>query len=187
MKTASALILAVAASVASAAPTTTSTTGSKLPSRTVQETGVTHSVVAGRGGLRFDPDNVVAAVGDVVEWHFTAKNHSVAQSSFGEPCVPLADGTGFFSGFDFAVTEGQADDVFQILVEDDSKPIWYYCAQTVGAHCQNGMVGVINQNFNSPNTLAAFTNLAAGTGASIIPPIVQGGQVIANPNPLSGF
>jgi hypothetical protein len=33
----------------------------------VKHTGVTHTVVAGRGGLRFDPDNVVAEIGDVVE------------------------------------------------------------------------------------------------------------------------
>lgn len=57
--------------VVSAAPT--GTTPEKV-SRTVTLTGVTHSVVAGLGGLHFDPENVVAQVGDVVEWHYLPKN-----------------------------------------------------------------------------------------------------------------
>ncbi|KAF3765717.1 hypothetical protein M406DRAFT_289940 [Cryphonectria parasitica EP155] len=174
----------VAAAVARAAPTST---GHDLPSRTVPLTGVTHSVVAGLGGqLIFDPDNVVAEVGDIVEWHFLPKNHSVAQSSFAKPCVPDADlYEPFFSGFQ-PTASGQAPDVFQIVVED-TDPIWYYCAQTTGDHCQNGMAGVINQNFNSANTLAAYKANAATTGVSVIPPVVQGGLVEPNPNPNGGF
>ncbi|RFU34449.1 hypothetical protein B7463_g1844, partial [Scytalidium lignicola] len=165
----------------SAAPTPT--TGNDV-STTVTRTGVTHSVVAGLGGLHFDPDSVVAEVGDIVEWHFLPKNHSVAQSPFGAPCVPES-ATSFFSGFQ-PIADGQAPDVFQIVVTDTT-PIWYYCAQTNGGHCQAGMAGVINQNFNSPNTLAAYKANAALTGTSVIPPVVQGGAVIPNPNPLGGF
>lgn len=174
----------VTAAVVAAAPTST---GHDLPSRTVPLTGVTHSVVAGRGGaLIFDPDNVVAEIGDVVEWHFLPKNHSVAQSSFAKPCVPDADvPVSFFSGFQ-PTASGQAENVFQIVVED-TNPTWYYCAQTVGSHCQMGMAGVINQNFNSPNTLAAYKTNAAKTGMSVIPPVIQGGVVEKNPNPLGGF
>ena len=181
VKTLTAIVLA-AASV-SAAPTATTR---DYPDQTVTLTGVTHSVNAGLGGLRFDPDNVVAEVGDVVEWHFLPKNHSVAQSSFAAPCVPQDNA--FFSGFQ-PTPEGQAPNVFQIVVKDKA-PIWYYCAQTNGNHCQNGMVGVINQNFDSPNTLAAHKALAANTGVSIIPPVSPGlndGYVIPNPNPNGGF
>lgn len=174
----------VAAAVASASAPATGTK-SDLPSRTVTLTGVTHSVVAGRGGaLIFDPDNVVAEIGDVVEWHFLPTNHSVAQSSFGQPCVPDGD-LAFFSGFQ-PVSSGQAPDVFQIVVED-ANPTWYYCAQTNGNHCQNGMAGVINQNYNSPNTLAAYKAAAAQTDESVVPPVIQGGAVIPNPNPNSGY
>ncbi|KAJ9144146.1 Plastocyanin-like domain-containing protein [Pleurostoma richardsiae] len=173
-------VLAAAASV-SAAPTGTTLS---VASRTVPLTGVTHSVVVGLGGLKFDPDNVVAQVGDVVEWHYLPKNHSVAQSSFGMPCKPQDDSS-FFSGFQ-PTAEGQAPNVFQIVVQDQ-KPIWYYCAQQNGAHCQNGMVGVINQDFNSPNTLDKHRQLAALTNVSVIPPYIQGGAVIPNPNPLGGF
>ncbi|CAN8104255.1 unnamed protein product [Discula destructiva] len=160
----------------------------ELPSRTTPPlTGVTHRVVAGRAGqLIFDPENVVANVGDVVEWQFLPKNHSVAQSSFAVPCIPDADvPVSFFSGFQpTAAGEIQAPNVFQIVVED-TNPIWYYCAQTTGGHCQKGMAGVINQNFNSPNTLTAYKNKASLTQLSVIPP-VQGGKVLLNPHPNDG-
>jgi plastocyanin len=179
-----AAIVAAAVIGVSAAPTPTT---NENASSTVTLTGVTHSVVAGLAGqLIFDPDNVVADPGDIVEWHFLPKNHSVAQSSFGAPCVPdAAVNTPFFSGF-MPIATGQAADVFQIVVEDRN-PIWYYCAQTTGAHCQHAMAGVINQNFNSPNTLAAYKLAAAKTKVSVIPPAIQGGIVEPNPNPLSGF
>lgn len=177
-------VLAAAAAV-TALPTATTTS---TPDKTTALTGVTHSVVAGRGGaLVFDPDNVVAEIGDIVEWHFLPKNHSVAQSSFGQPCVPDASlAQPFFSGFQPTGDAVQAPNVFQVVVKDKT-PTWYYCAQTTGSHCQNGMVGVINQNFDSPNTLAAHKALAAGTGTSVVPPVVQGGSVIPNPNPDGGF
>jgi len=183
-KAITATIVAVAALGVSAAPTPTKRENA---TSTVTLTGVTHSVVAGLAGqLIFDPQNVVAEIGDMVEWHFLPKNHSVAQSSFDNPCVPDWEvETPFFSGF-MPVTEGQGDDVFQVVVTD-SNPIWYYCAQTDGNHCQKGMAGVINQNFNSPNTLDAYKSAAALTGTSVIPPTVQGGTVEPNPNPLSGF
>ncbi|KAM5341903.1 hypothetical protein ACJ41O_014934 [Fusarium nematophilum] len=183
LKTLSATLL-LAASV-SAAPATKTTRS--YADRTVTLTGVTHSVNAGLGGLRFDPDNVVAEIGDIVEWHFLPRNHSVVQSSFGEPCEPLAGGDGFFAGFNFFTAEGQADDVFQIVVED-KKPIWYYCPQQNGNHCQSGMVGVINQNFDNQDfSLRRHKELAAQTDISVIPPVQQGGDVIPNPNPNGGF
>ncbi|KAF2396102.1 extracellular serine-rich protein, partial [Trichodelitschia bisporula] len=150
-------------------------------------TGATHTVVAGRAGqLIFDPENVVAEIGDIIEYHYLPKNHSVVQSSFDEPCKPLADGSGFFSGFMPTTPEqGQNPNVFSVTVTD-KKPIWFYCSQTVGNHCQMGMAGVVNQNFDGPNTLAAYKKKAAGTGVSVSPPYIQGGVVKPNPNPTSG-
>jgi plastocyanin len=175
--------VAVLVGIASAVPLTPSKTACELPSPVVSLTGVTHSVTAGFNGLHFEPSNVVAEIGDIVQFEFLPMNHSVAQSSFAEPCVPLADETGFFAGFEFATKEGKNPDVFQIVVKD-SKPIWYYCPQQKGGHCQAGMVGVINQNFNNQDaTLAKFIELAALTKESVIPPWIQGGERIVNPNP----
>ncbi|KAH8811192.1 plastocyanin-like domain-containing protein [Xylogone sp. PMI_703] len=176
------LFFAVAAISASPTPTT----GNDLPT-SVTLTGVTHSVVAGRAGPHFDPDNIFAEIGDVVEWHFLPKNHSVAQSYFTDPCAPKSE-TSFFSGF-HPVAEGRAPDVFQIVITD-YETIWFYCPQTddtYGDHCRAGMVGVINENWNSLWTIATFKNAAASTDTSVIPPVIQGGRVIPNPNPLGGY
>jgi len=157
----------------------------------VDSSVVTHRVTAGFNGLNFEPNNIVANVGEIVEVKFLPKNHSFAQSSFGEPCKPLTDDSGneigFFAGFDFVTADGKlAPDVFQIEITD-TNPIWFYCPQTDGNHCQMGMAGVINQDFSSDNTLAKYIAAAALTGTSVVPSTIQGGQEFINPNPLSGF
>ncbi|KAK4139760.1 uncharacterized protein C8A04DRAFT_40456 [Dichotomopilus funicola] len=157
---------------------------------------ITHSVVAGRSGLHFDPENIFASIGDIVEFHFLPANHSVVQASFDAPCVPQAPSdanpTPFSSGF-FPVSpklDGsvqQNPEVFQIEIKDD-KPVWFYCAQTKGRHCQSGMVGSVNQKVDSGKTLEAFRSKAAAVqGDSQILGAVQGGWRGPNPNPLSGF
>ncbi|KAG9251796.1 uncharacterized protein F5Z01DRAFT_662941 [Emericellopsis atlantica] len=177
-------ILSTAALLSAALAAPTSTTGGNHPTRTdTHLTGVTHTVVVGQGGLNFEPANVVAQVGDIIQWDFLPANHSVAQSNFADPCQPLADGSGFFPGFAFATQEGKNDHVFQLVVEDDST-IWYYCPQLKGEHCKKGMVGVINQDFDSnERTLAKHKVLAAGVEEIVVPPRTQGGEVLVNPDP----
>lgn len=168
-------------------PTTTVATSSSttLPSKVKPFAGATHTVIAGLGGLHFDPENVVAEVGDNIEVHFRPANHSFAQSSFSSPCVPLLDAnhyeSGFFSGF-MPTSDGEAPNVFTIDVVNED-PIWFYCSQTKGSHCQMGMAGVVNQNFDGPNTLAAYKKAAALTGTSVSPARVQGGVVAPPKNP----
>ncbi|KAK6337142.1 hypothetical protein TWF718_009926 [Orbilia javanica] len=181
--------LAALCSTVSAAPTPTK--NDEVAARQVAPAGATHSVVVGRGGLRFDPENIVAEPGDIVEFHFLPRNHSVAQSSFSNPCQPIGS-TAFFSGFIPSIA-GQSNDVFSITIEDRN-PIWFYCSQTNGNHCQSGMSGVINQNFDSNEfTLARYKARAAEIGGvSTSPSIVgYGGNLNArvgpNPNPYSGF
>ncbi|KAL2162489.1 hypothetical protein VTH06DRAFT_7403 [Thermothelomyces fergusii] len=197
-------LLLIAASLAAtlplafAAPANPSSASSdRIPSRTTSSPRITHSVVAGRSGLRFDPENIVAEVGSIVEFHFLPRNHSVVEASFDAPCVPRDDRAPgfrptFSSGF-FPVSPNpdgsvaQSAEVFQIEVRDD-KPIWFYCAQNTGRHCQNGMVGAINQRFDTPQTLEAFRRAAAAVpGDSGILPGVQGGWRGPNPNPNGGF
>lgn len=45
------------------------------------------------------------------------------------------------------------------------------------------MAGVVNQNFDGPNTLAAYKKAAALTGTSVSPMRVQGGVVAPPKNP----
>ncbi|KAH8724631.1 Cupredoxin [Phaeosphaeriaceae sp. PMI808] len=133
------------------------------PANQIRSTGVIHRIFAGFNGLNFEPDNVVAELGDLVEFHFNPKNHSVVQSSFDKPCEPLANGSGVFSGFNFATAQGEAKNVFTFQVQN-KEPFWYYCSQVVGNHCQMGMAGVINRNFNSnEQTLAKYKENSKNT------------------------
>jgi plastocyanin len=52
----------------------------------------------GESGLSYTPDDITAAVGDILEFHYHAINHSVVAADFASPCKPKASG-GFFSGF----------------------------------------------------------------------------------------
>lgn len=122
-----------------------------------------------RGELVFEPKNMQAAPGSMVQFHFYPKvclrsagahtsskrpvaltslatqNHSVVQSTFDQPCQPIKNNmpsaTGFFSGFMPVKANASMMPSYTIMV-NDTKPIWYYCSQ--GDHCQDGMVGVIN-------------------------------------------
>jgi plastocyanin len=58
----------------------------------------TVKIDVGKSGLAFSPSEITAAVGDVLEFHFYAKNHSVARGDFANPCHPVTTG-GFFSGY----------------------------------------------------------------------------------------
>lgn len=94
----------------------------------------------GEDGLSFSPNTTSAAVGDTLEFHFYAPAHSVSQSSFDSPCVPLSNGTGFWSG-GITTASGENPTVWSVLV-NDTNPIWFYCA--VPTHCESGMAGVVN-------------------------------------------
>lgn len=159
---------------------------SAVPANQVRSTGVIHRVFAGsttaNNGLHFEPENIVAEVGDLMEIHFLPKNHTFTQSSFEKPCEPLDGGKGVFSGFNFNTTSGEAPNVFTFMVQD-KKPFWFYCSQTVGNHCQMGMSGVINQNFNSDKTLAKYKENSKNTVTkqpSADPKASNGGWILPN-------
>ena len=56
-----------------------------------------------------------------------------------------------------------------------TSPIWFYCGQT--GHCQQGMVGVINEPL-SGNRLAVYAANAHRTNRSVNPPRAEGGVVV---------
>ncbi|KAI1608579.1 hypothetical protein EDD36DRAFT_104183 [Exophiala viscosa] len=132
-----------------------------------------HSVKVGPG-LTFSPDTVTAAMGDWVEFTF-GEGHSVAQSSFANPCQPMNGSSYVYSGF-----PGDGD-VWRIQVNSTS-PLWLYCSQT--GHCQGGMAMVINQASSGANTLDAYKSAAANAQGSS-PATVQGGVFGAASNSSS--
>ncbi|KAL8686089.1 MAG: hypothetical protein Q9218_007356 [Villophora microphyllina] len=146
-----------------------------------------------KGDLTFEPNNLQAAPGSMVQFHFYPKvsirdntnalarhvkadkfvtqNHSVVQSTFDQPCQPInnnnASVDGFFSGFMPVKANDSMMPSFTIMV-NDTKPIWYYCSQ--GKHCQAGMVGVINPPAaNKSRTIESFTSLAKQATENLSP------------------
>ncbi|KAG0647551.1 putative GPI-anchored cupredoxin [Hyphodiscus hymeniophilus] len=136
--------------------------------------GATIKVTVGKDGvLEYNPNSLVAEVGTAIEFDFFPKNHSVTQSSFADPCHPLAGG--FFSSF-VPTKESPSGSIFTITV-NDTKPIWFYCGQTTGNHCQAGMVGAINAPA-SGNTFDKFAALAKNATTSTSPPLGPVGGIL---------
>jgi len=126
-------------------------------------------VQVGAAGLTYSPEAIFAQPGDQVVFHFHAKNHTVTQSSFAEPCGKK-DG-GINSGF-MPVPVNQTDNLptFTVTV-NDTNPTWIYCAQaanTVNSHCGAGMVFAINCGPDgSANSFSSFKASALAVGASL--------------------
>jgi plastocyanin len=156
-------------------PTSTSMPYNAYPSPTptsASPSGKTIEVtVGGPGNLSFSPSRVSANPGDTVKFTFNVKNHTVTQSSFSAPCVPLTDKTtgsrnGFDSGYMPVGSDATNPPTYSITI-NDTTPIWAYCAQ--GNHCGSGMVFAVNSDESSGRNFAAFQGLAKtlnGTASS---------------------
>lgn len=180
-KSAIAAVFAGVASLASAQYGTETMGSEPTGTAPAQATGSVQVWVVKVGenkGLTFTPNNLQGAKkGDMVQFQFMSGNHSVVQSTFKEPCVPMTgDKEGFFSGYmpmnsPEAMAKGMP--TFTIMVEDETKPIWFYCSQ--GKHCENGMLGAINAPATG-NTLKAYTDAAKNVAESKAPSSAEGGQ-----------
>ncbi|KAI9680568.1 MAG: hypothetical protein M1817_004008 [Caeruleum heppii] len=133
--------------------------------------GTTHKImVGGDAGLIFSPDQITAQVGDMVEFTFMQKNHTVTQSTFKTPCVKMADGldSGFMPN-DGSVSPAPVY-TFQVKSTEAS---WFYCKQKTGTHCGKGMVFSINptaekshETFKSMAMQQNGTDAAAGASSA---------------------
>ncbi|KAI1156707.1 hypothetical protein F4825DRAFT_214820 [Nemania diffusa] len=92
--------------------------------------------------LEFNPSSITAQIGDTITYKFFSKNHAVAQSTFADPCHIQANG--IFSGFTPNTSPDTAAATDFTITINDTKPLWFYCPQTNGNHCQSGMVHAIN-------------------------------------------
>lgn len=66
---------------------------------------VDYSVAVGPNGNTFEPDAITADEGDRIVFTFYPRNHSVAESTFDEPCEQTD--SGIFSGY-YPVESGPA-------------------------------------------------------------------------------
>ncbi|KAH8668043.1 Cupredoxin [Tricladium varicosporioides] len=143
-------------------------------------------VGSANGSLVFAPNEVKAAVGDMVQFQFAPNNHTVTQSTFDAPCQPISmnsNVTGIYSGFMPVSASATTTPTYTIMV-NNTTPMWLYCSQ--GKHCQNGMVMVINVNptANASRTLANYASLAKAATANLAPGAVSGG--VSGTNSTSG-
>ncbi|KAH7401181.1 Cupredoxin [Pyrenochaeta sp. MPI-SDFR-AT-0127] len=187
----------IAASESISSASATSLSLGSLSTGTPAGMVATHIIQVGgpNGSLAFYPNSVKAAPGDLVQFQFHPKNHSVVQSTFDNPCIPIqniqANKTdAFYSGFmptnaSFAATSQVL--TYTIRVKDE-KPVWFYCSQ--GKHCQAGMVGAINAPAAGNRTMEAFVALAASATENLSPGQApgSGGSAGGNtpPSPSSG-
>ncbi|KAL7915806.1 hypothetical protein GGI35DRAFT_430711 [Trichoderma velutinum] len=111
----------------------------------------------------FDPSTIKAADGDILEFIFEPKNHSVVAGDYRYPCSPMELGTGFFSGF-FATSSGENDKVFRVEI-NGTDTIPFYSSQ--GNECAGGMVGIINPKGNQ--TLDDYKKRASTLARSVSP------------------
>jgi len=120
----------------------------------------TYNVVVGANlSVTYTPNVLTGVnVGDTVAFTFASKDHTVTQSSFGNPCSNLSsDPTKFLDSGFFPVAPNATElPQWSFNVTNTTAPLWFYCRQV--GHCQKGMVFAINPNVNK--TFAAFQTLA---------------------------
>lgn len=109
--------------------------------------------------VAYTPEFVTANVGDTIVFTFKQLNHTVTQSSFADPCSPLAGG--FDSGFVPVAANATEFLTTATFTVNDTAPVWVYCRQT--GHCQKGMVFAINPG---EGQFATFQGRANGTIAT---------------------
>lgn len=66
--------------------------GSPSPVAAPAPSNTQYVMVGGTAGLVYSPEYVYANVGDTIVFQFGAKNHTVTQSSFAQPCWALPGG-----------------------------------------------------------------------------------------------
>ncbi|KAH7318055.1 hypothetical protein B0I35DRAFT_478593 [Stachybotrys elegans] len=126
------------------------------------------NVNVGKGGeLRFDPEHIQAAPGDTITYHFFSRNHAVAESNFDHPCQ-YTEG-GIFSGFVPTASESDPDPTTFTVTVHDEEPVWLYCPQLNGGHCQKGMVHAINPPDSGDRNLHAYRERASSAPNSTVP------------------
>ncbi|ORY04566.1 hypothetical protein BCR34DRAFT_442104, partial [Clohesyomyces aquaticus] len=137
-------------------------------------------VVVGGPQDTFNPNQITAAVGDIVQFQFSNGNHTVTQSAKDSPCTPLKGGvhSGHIPFQDNQTTVGTFN-----MVISTADPIFLYCA--TGPHCQEGQVMIVNPT--STQELLDYVKASQGTKESTDGTDVVGGTVAQIDLAKAGF
>ncbi|CAA7263952.1 unnamed protein product [Cyclocybe aegerita] len=125
----------------------------------------THTITVGVAGSFFDPPTLSAGLNDTVTFIFGGDVHTVTQSTFENPCLPLPGG--FNSGLaGRGISNGSAP-TWDLRITDILRPIWFFCEATrPSSHCAAGMVGSINPpNQTMYNRFVSAAKQVSGTPA----------------------
>ncbi|KAG7088128.1 hypothetical protein E1B28_012152 [Marasmius oreades] len=122
--------------------------------------------VGGNNTLTYDPKSITAKDGDIIQFQFLTKNHTVTQSTFADPCTKMTTPTeGVDSGFMPVAVGATQIPSWSFTLNNASGPLWFYCRQkTPASHCQAGMVFAVNPT--ADKTFDAFQKLAMGGAAN---------------------
>jgi plastocyanin len=122
-------------------------------------TGATHTVIVAptKGVFRMMPFATNASVGDTIEFHWGADEHTVTKSSALLPCNKSSEAPVFASG------EQNQSFVFTQVV-NDTNPTFYYCGTPT--HCEKGMFGIINPAMASPGSPTSLGGMMQSMAAN---------------------
>ncbi|KAG9080233.1 hypothetical protein FRC06_006911 [Ceratobasidium sp. 370] len=119
----------------------------------------THNVTVGAyGELRYDPEYVYAKPGDLINFEFHPRNHTVTESSFYHPLRSLHGG--FDTGFVPVFPRRHSSLPVREYKVTDRQPHWFYCRQR--HHGPEGMVFAVNPP-KKGNTFEKFQERAMGS------------------------
>jgi plastocyanin len=146
----------------------------------VQVVAVGRNGATNATGLKFWPEKITAEPGTMVQFQFWTGNHTVTQSTFDDPCMPIGNVNpsveGVYSGYmpvAASMSKGMIP-TYTITIKD-KKPMWLFCSKA--QHCQGGMSMVINEDSssNSTKTLSGYKEKCKGTTVSEVVPVKSGG------------
>jgi len=122
-------------------------------------TGATHTVIVAptKGVFRMMPFATNASVGDTIEFHWGADQHTVTKSSALLPCNKSSEAPVFASG------EQNQSFVFTQVV-NDTNPTFYYCGTPT--HCEKGMFGIINPAMAAPGSPSSLGGMMQSMAAN---------------------
>ncbi|KAK7028124.1 hypothetical protein VNI00_014939 [Paramarasmius palmivorus] len=140
-------------------------------------------IVGGNASLTYSPESVTAKEGDIIQFQFVSKNHTVTQSTFAKPCEIMTTPTeGINSGFLPVPQNATEFPVWSFTLNNASAPLWFYCAQQ--PHCSRGMVFSVNPT--ADKTHAAFKATAMGQTAGGASGSASGGAAATSSAPGTG-
>ncbi|QRV86024.1 SH3 domain-containing protein [Ceratobasidium sp. AG-Ba] len=117
--------------------------------------GVGKDETTGKVGMGFDPSSVRPQPGDRIVFEYRAGSHSAVQSTFKDPCIPMAGG--YNSGVQ-TVADGTPVDASglptTVYIVQDTNPVWFF--DQAGGLCTKGAVFSINPELTGTQTAGQF-------------------------------